>query len=84
MKRDEESIPTLTDVVPVDRQGRLSPQAVADLQAALAARVERLADELVHDASREIEALLQERIRDELRAQLPDLVEQVLRERRIK
>lgn len=77
-------IPTLTDVVPDQAGVRLSPEALADLHAELTARVQRLTEELIHNASREMEALLQERVCDALRAQLPDLLEQVLRDRRIK
>jgi len=84
MRPDEEAIPTLTDVVAFDRRGVLSPRALADLQAELSARVQRLVEELVHSASREVEAVLMERICDQLRQHLPELLDQVIRDRLIK
>jgi Zn-dependent M32 family carboxypeptidase len=39
-----------------------------------------LADSLLHEAAKDIEAALFERVFDQLRAQLPELVDRVLRE----
>jgi hypothetical protein len=82
----DDDIPTLTDVVSFDTSEAppLTDEALAELQAELTARVFQLAEELMHDASKEIEALMFERVCDRLRAQLPDLVDQVLRDRLIK
>jgi len=78
--RREEAIPTLTDIVDLDSTA-LSPEESAAVRAEITARVLKLADELLHEASREIEAVLFERVCDRLRAQLPELVDAVLRER---
>lgn len=77
--RREEAIPTLTDIVDLDSTA-LSPEERAAVRAEITARVLKLADELLHEASREIEAVLFERVCDRLRAQLPELVDAVLRE----
>ena len=84
MKRDDDQIPTLTDVVELDQTGGLAPEQLARLQAELTARVSRLAEELMHQASREVEAVLFERVVDRLRARLPELVDQVLKEQLMK
>jgi hypothetical protein len=60
--------------------GLLSVDDIAALQAALVSRTMNLADELLHGAAREIEAVLFERIIDRLRAALPELVAAALRE----
>jgi len=60
--------------------GLLSEQDVAALQAMLVSRTLDLTDELLHAATREIEAVLFERVIDRLRAALPDLVAVALRE----
>jgi hypothetical protein len=76
---DPRDIPILTDTV--DEAGRAF--GVFDAKAVHAAVVTetlKLADSLLHQATRDIEATLFERVFDELRAQLPELVDRVLRE----
>ena len=58
----------------------LSEDDIAALQATLVSRMTNLTDELLHAASREIEAVLFERVADRLRAALPELVAAALRE----
>jgi len=78
---EDDAIPTLTEVVTLQGESTLSPELLADLQADLTARVVRLTEELMHSASREVEGVLFERVCDRLRAHLPDLVDQVLKDR---
>lgn len=78
-KRDD-AIPTLTDVVELGATA-MSPEERAALQADIAARVLRLAEELLQEAGQEIEAVLFERVCDRLRARLPDIIDAALRER---
>jgi hypothetical protein len=60
--------------------GLLSEDDVAALQSLLVSRTLNLADELMHGAVREIEAVMFERVIDRLRAALPELVAAALRE----
>jgi hypothetical protein len=76
----DDAIPTLTDVVDLGARG-LSAEEHAALQAELTERVMRAAEELLHEASQQIEATLFERVCDRLRARLPDLIDAALRAR---
>lgn len=78
-ERDEE-IPTLTEVVSLEPRG-IPPEVMAALHADLTAAVLKLAGELLHAASRDMEAVLFERVCDRLRDQLPEIVDRALRER---
>lgn len=78
--RDADEIPTLTDAVAFEQAGP-SEETIAELHTDLTVRILDLADELLHDASREVEAVLFERVRDRLRAVLPELIDEILRER---
>lgn len=60
--------------------GVLSAEDIAALQAALVSRMTDLTDELLRAASRDIEAVLFERVLDRLHAALPELVAAALRE----
>ncbi len=76
---DPRDIPVLTDEV--EQPGQ--PFAFVDAKAVHAAVVTEtlnLADSLLHQATKDIEATLFERVFDRLRAQLPELVDRVLRE----
>jgi hypothetical protein len=76
---DPRDIPILTDAVEKDGP----PYAFFDAKAVHAAVVTdalKLADSLLHQAAKDIEAILFERVLDQLRAQLPELVDRVLRE----
>jgi Zn-dependent M32 family carboxypeptidase len=50
------------------------------LHAAILTETLQLADSLLHQAAKDIEAILFERVFDRLRAQLPELVDRILRE----
>jgi hypothetical protein len=80
-----EAIPVLTDIVEEE------PRAAAEtadqtmvfleaLEAHLTSAVHEQADELVHNACREMEALLLEQVSDRLKAELPALVSRVILE----
>jgi len=59
------------------------PLALLDrtqLHAALVTQTLNLADTLLHQAAKDIEAILFERVRDQLREQLPELIDRALRE----
>jgi hypothetical protein len=58
----------------------LTEADIAALQAMLVNRMMTLTDELLHTASRDIEAILFERVIDRLRAALPELVASALRD----
>ena len=60
--------------------GLLSEEEFAALQSLLVTRTLNLTDELLHSAAREIEAVMFERVIDQLRAALPEIVAAALRE----
>jgi Zn-dependent M32 family carboxypeptidase len=76
---DPRDIPILTDAVAADGRtyGFFDAKAV---HAAVVTETLNLADSLLHQAAKDIEATLFERVFDRLRAQLPELVDRVLRE----
>jgi uncharacterized protein (DUF2267 family) len=81
-----DDIPVLTDIVEPQRQA--SPSRYIDdtalflgqLEAQLTAMIHEQADELVHNACREMEALLLEQVSDRLKAELPQLIARVIAE----
>ena len=76
---DPRDIPILTDAV--DAEGRAFCYVDAKaVHAAVVTETLKLADSLLHQAARDIEATLFERVLDELRMQLPELVDRVLKE----
>jgi hypothetical protein len=79
-----DTIPVLTDIVedapdnaPATDRTRLF---LDELEAHLAIAIHEQADELVHNACRELEALLLEQVSDRLRSELPALVSRVIEE----
>lgn len=80
-----DEIPVLTDVVEPSH-GRESAfindtsRFLGDLEAHLTAVIHEQADELVHNALREMEALLLEQVSDRLKAELPQLISRVIAE----
>ena len=58
--------------------GLHSTEELAALQADLVGRALNLTDELLHNAAREMEGVMFERVLDRLRAALPEIVERVL------
>jgi hypothetical protein len=76
---DPRDIPILTDAVKESAPVSLSLEAKA-VHAAILTETLELADSLLHQAVKDIEATLFERVLDRLRAQLPELVDRILRE----
>lgn len=84
MNHPPDTIPVLTDIVeedlgiaaPIDRT-RLF---LDELEAHLTIAIHEQADELVHNACREMEALLLEQVSDRLRAALPALINRIVEE----
>jgi Zn-dependent M32 family carboxypeptidase len=76
---DPRDIPILTEAVKETEPVSLSLEAKA-VHAAILTETLELADSLLHQAVKDIEATLFERVLDRLRAQLPELVDRILRE----
>ena len=76
---DPRDIPILTDAAVKHVEMSLSIDAKA-VHAAILTETLELADSLLHQAAKDIEATLFERVLDRLRAQLPELVDRILRE----
>jgi len=76
---DPRDIPILTDAV--EKDGRTYTYFDAkSVHAAVVTETLNLADSLLHQAAKDIEATLFERVFDQLRARLPELVDRVLHE----
>ena len=76
---DPRDIPILTDAIDKDGHAYALFDAKS-VHAAIVSETLELADSLLHQATRDIEAILFERVLDRLRAQLPELVDRVLAE----
>ena len=76
---DPRDIPILTEAVKEAEPASSSFDAKAT-HAAILTETLKLADSLLHQAAKDIEATLFERVFDRLRAQLPELVDRVLKE----
>jgi hypothetical protein len=76
---DPRDIPILTDAVDQEQQPG-TPIDLTALQSALTSETLKLADSLLHQAVQNIEATLFERVFDRLRAELPELVDRIVRE----
>ena len=74
---DTGEIPILTDAVGVEEPAALTANPKA-LQSAVVAEVLKVADSLLHQAAKDIEATLFENVFDRLRAQLPEIIDRVL------
>src|SRR5882724_11639750 len=78
---DRRDIPILTEEAEKhDANNHLASLDVKAVHAALVTETLNLADSLLHRAAKDSEAALFERVLDQLRAQLPELVDRVLRE----
>ena len=77
-QHDPRDIPILTETVRPSVPA-LSADAKA-VHAAILTETLELADSLLHQAAKDIEATLFERVFDRLRSQLPELVDRILRE----
>lgn len=95
MSRNDREVPILTDVVqlkagtggarpsahvPGTRHVPLSEATLDALQAELVSRTLDVTGELLHNAVKDMEAVMFERVLDRLRAALPDLVDDALRQ----
>jgi hypothetical protein len=76
---NEEMIPTLTEIVELEGPA-IDPQVLEVLHTEISARVMRLAEELMREASRDLESILLKRVCDQLRVRLPEIVEDAVRE----
>ena len=76
---DPRDIPILTETIKESVESSLSFDAKA-VHAAILSETLELADSLLHQAAKDIEATLFERVLDRLRARLPELVDRILRE----
>ncbi|HZF26674.1 MAG TPA: hypothetical protein VEZ88_10480 [Steroidobacteraceae bacterium] len=74
----DDAIPTLTEVVELETS--IDPQLLEAIHTEISARVTRLVEELMREASRELETILLKRVSDQLRTRLPELVEDAVRE----
>jgi hypothetical protein len=77
--QDPRDIPILTDAVEQSDRAFALVDTTA-LQSTLLIETLKLADSLLNAAAREIEATLFERVLDRLRAELPELMDRVIRE----
>jgi hypothetical protein len=79
-----DTIPVLTDIVEDTPDAAPSIDStmlfLGELEAHLTAAIHEQADELVHNACREMEALLLEQVSDRLRAELPALIARIVDE----
>jgi Zn-dependent M32 family carboxypeptidase len=76
---DPRDIPILTEAVNQRTEELLSVDATA-VHAAILTETLKLADTLLHQAARDIEAAIFEQVFDRLRAELPELVDRILHE----
>jgi hypothetical protein len=79
----EKQIPVLTEVVSVPGPASvpaLSDEEFAELQARIASRGYALMERLLHESLREMEANLLADVIGRLRTELPDLIDDALRE----
>jgi Zn-dependent M32 family carboxypeptidase len=76
---DPRDIPILTETI--EESGRASPAFDFNaVHAAILTETLKLADSLLRQAARDIEATLFERVFDRLRTELPEIVDRVLHE----
>jgi Zn-dependent M32 family carboxypeptidase len=76
---DPRDIPILTESVEKDVSGT-ALYDTKTVHAAVVTETLNLADSLLHQVAKDIEGALFERVFDELKAKLPELVDRVLRE----
>ena len=90
-EKTPDPIPVLTDVVAGDAKTGIDPamaapspqldeNRLAELQTELASRSFDLTDQLLHSAFQEMEASLFEHVSNRLRNELPELIDQILRD----
>jgi len=76
---DPRDIPILTEAIEREKDPTVTLHT-KDAASALVSETIELADSLLHQAVKDIEATLFERVLDKLRAELPELVNRVLAE----
>ncbi len=76
---DPRDIPILTEAIEREKDQTVTLNT-KDAASALVSETIELADSLLHQAVKDIEATLFERVLDKLRAELPELVNRVLAE----
>ena len=84
MNQLPDAVPVLTDIVddapggapPMDR----TPLFLDELETHLTIAIHEKADEMVHNACREMEALLLEQVSDRLRSELPAMIARIIAE----
>jgi len=79
---DPRDIPILTETTAQAGEGIAPPFDFSAVHAAVLTETLKLADSLLRQAARDIEATLFERVFDRLRTELPELVDRALREQR--
>lgn len=85
-EQSDPDIPVLTEVVEAPEEAPAGEPSVdiemliAELQTTLAARTFALTEQLLHSAFSEMEATLFEQISSKLRRELPELIDDVLRQ----
>jgi hypothetical protein len=77
---DPRDIPILTEAIDVAAPAPAPSIDATALRAAIVENTLQLADSLTSQAAKDIETLLYERVFGQLRAQLPELVERLIRE----
>ena len=84
MNQPPDTIPVLTDIVEDEHDsGAVIDRTrlfLDELEAHLTIAIHEQADELVHNACREMEALLLEQVSDRLRSELPSLISRIIEE----
>ena len=83
MNQPPDTIPVLTDIVEDDLHAASIDRTrlfLDELEAHLTIAIHEQTDELVHNACREMEALLLEQVSDRLRSELPALVSRIIEE----
>jgi hypothetical protein len=82
MSYASDDIPVLTDAIddsdPDAAPADETTAVLGELEAHLTAAIHEHADELVHNACREMEALLLEQVSDRLKAELPTLIARIV------
>ena len=76
----DKDLPVLTEAVetPAALPGSPSVDALVKLESKLCAQSLTLADQLIHEACRDVEDIIVERVMSKLRSELPALVSRVL------
>lgn len=83
MNQLPDTIPVLTDIVEDDLHAASIDRTrlfLDELEAHLTIAIHEQTDELVHNACREMEALLLEQVSDRLRSELPGMIARIVEE----